>query len=260
MFLPIRDDNPHTVTPYVNYGLIIACVAVFWWQNGLSERAGELAVFAYGLIPGTLIGKVFLPEYVHRLPAPLTLFTHMFLHGGWMHLIGNMWFLWIFGDNIEASLGHMRYLAFYVICGLAAALGQIMLDPISEIPMIGASGAISGVLGAYLVLHPRANIKVFVLLIIFFTFWNLPAWIVLGFYFLMQLLSQAASTVGEPGVAFMAHIAGFVAGAGLIFFFRKPQVAVFQPPHSKAFTAETHRIGFRRRGVPDYDPNKGPWS
>ena len=126
--------------------------------------------------------------------------------------------------------------------------------------MIGASGAISGVLGAYLILHPRANIKVFVLLIIFFTFWNLPAWIVLGFYFLMQLLSQAGSTPGEPGVAFMAHIAGFVVGAGPVFFFRKPQVPVFQPPHSRAFATETHRVGFRRRGVPDYDPGKGPWS
>ena len=254
MLLPVRDDNPHTSTPYVNYALLASCVAVFFWQNSLDERMSELAVYAYGLVPGRLTGQVKFPNI--ETPAIFSLFTHMFMHGGWMHLIGNMWFLWIFGDNVEASLGHKRYLIFYIVCGLAAAAGQFMLSPGSDIPMVGASGAISGVLGAYLILHPRSNIKVFVLLIIFFTFWNLPAWIVLGFYFLMQLLSQAGSSPDQPGVAFMAHIAGFVAGAALVFFFRKPQVAVFQPAHSRPFA--TQRVGLRRR-IPDYDSRKGPW-
>ena len=262
MFLPIRDDNPHTVTPYVNYGLIAACVAVYAWQFSLDDRAGDLAVYALGLIPGTLFGTVLIDPAVHRLPAPLTIFTSMFVHGGLFHLLGNMLFLWIFGDNIEASLGHRRYLAFYLVCGLAAAVAQIMAAPSSEVPMIGASGAISGVLGAYLVLHPRANIKVFVLLIVFFTIWNLPAYIVLGFWFVGQLLSQAAVDAGEPGVAFMAHIGGFIAGAVLVIFFRKRDVQMFAPPASQPFAHERRPITLRRRGsVPDWDPNRrsGPW-
>ncbi len=255
MLLPIRDDNPHTTKPFVNYALIASCIAVFLWQNGLDEGASEFAAYAYGLVPGRISGQVKFPNI--EVPAIFTLVTHMFMHGGWMHLIGNMWFLWIFGDNVEASLGHKRYLIFYLACGLAAAEGQFSLNPASDIPMIGASGAISGVLGAYLILHPRSNIKVFVLLIIFFTFVNMPAWIVLGFYFLMQLWSEAGTTPDEPGVAFMAHIAGFVAGAAMVFFFRKPQVSVFQPAHSRPFATETHRVGFRRR-IPNVDRDS-PW-
>jgi membrane associated rhomboid family serine protease len=258
MLLPLRDDNPHTTTPVVNYALIAACVAVFLWQVGLDDRAEEIAVLAYGLIPGTLFGKVLVAPEVHRLPGVLTIFTSMFLHGGWLHLIGNMWFLWIFGDNVEASLGHRRYFLFYALCGLAAAVGQISLDPASEVPMIGASGAISGVLGAYLILHPRANVKVLVLLIIFITVVNLPAWIVLGFWFLGQLIGQAGTAAGEPGIAFMAHIGGFVAGMALVLFFRPRSVPIFQPPASRPFAVDTRRVGFRRR-VPDSD-SRGPWS
>jgi membrane associated rhomboid family serine protease len=256
MFLPLRDDNPRTVTPYVNYGIIAACVAVYFWQSGLSDRDGERAVYAYGLIPGALFGKVLVPHYVHRLPGLLTIFTSMFMHGGWLHLLGNMWFLWIFGHNVEDALGHRRYLVFYLLCGTAAAAAQIFSGPYSDMPMIGASGAISGVLGAYFVLTPRANVKVLVLLIIFFTVINMPAFIVLGFWFVMQLLSQAMSVPGEGGVAFAAHIGGFIAGAMLVFFFRRRAVAIFQPRSTPAFAMERRPI--MRRRIPDAG-RRGPW-
>lgn len=256
MFLPIRDDNPHTVTPFVTYGLIAACVAAFLWQLSLGE-GGEAAVAVFGLIPGHLFGTIAPNPNLPAIPAVLTLFTSMFLHGGWMHLLGNMLYLWIFGDNIEASLGHRRYLLFYLLCGLAAALAQGIAAPASGVPMIGASGAIAGVLGAYLVLHPRANIKVFVFLFIIITTINVPAFIVLGIWFAGQLLSSAATDAGAPGVAFMAHIGGFAAGAVLVFFFRRRGVEIFEPAHSRAFAVE--RRPLRRRGsVPD-SGRKGPW-
>lgn len=258
MFIPLRDDSPHRVTPYVNYGIILACVAVFFWQAGLSNRAGELAVWRFGMIPGTIFGNVLIDPRVHRLPAVATIFTSMFLHGGLFHLLGNMLYLWIFGANIEASVGHKRYLIFYLLCGFAAAVAQMFSMPSSEVPMIGASGAISGVLGAYFVLSPRANIKVLLVLIIFFTVINLPAFIVLGFWFIVQLLSQAGADPNEPGVAFMAHIGGFIAGAILVWFFRQRNVRVWAPAVSCAFA--TQRV--RRGSVPDFNPRsrKGPWS
>lgn len=262
MFLPFRDDNPHNITPVVNYTLIALCVAVFAWQFTLDERAGELAVYAYGLIPGELFGKVQIDPRIGRPDGWLTIFTSMFLHGGIMHLLGNMGYLWIFGDNVEASLGRARYLLFYLICGVAAAAAQIAAAPGSEVPMIGASGAISGVLGAYMVLHPRANIRVFVWLIIYISVWNLPAWVVLGLWFGGQLMSSASIDPGQPGVAFMAHIGGFVAGAVLVFFFKKPSVEVFEHAHTKAFQVQSRPIrrggSVPRAGWGD-DHRKGPW-
>lgn len=262
MFVPFRDDNPHTITPVVTYTIIGMCVAVFLWQFSLDARAEQIAVYAYGLIPGELFGKVQIDPRIGRPPGWMTIFTSMFLHGGWMHLIGNMAYLWIFGDNIEASLGRGRYIAFYLICGVFAAAAQIAVAPTSEVPMIGASGAISGVLGGYLVLHPRANIRVFVWLIIYISVWNLPAWIVLGFWFGGQLLSSMSVDPGEPGVAFMAHIGGFVAGAALVFFFKKPSVQVFEHPHTRPF--EVTKIPVRRGGsVPrsgwNDNQHRGPW-
>jgi membrane associated rhomboid family serine protease len=258
MFFPYGDDNPHTTTPYVNYGLIAACVLVFLWEASTGAKGQEAITYIYGLIPAHLFGSS-LPDPGLPAIAPwLTIFTSMFLHGGWMHLLGNMLYLWIFGDNIEHSLGHARYLAFYLLCGIAAAFAQSISAPGSEIPMVGASGAISGVLGAYLVLHPRANIKVFVFLIIITTI-NLPAFVVLGGWFVMQLLSSAQANAGEAGVAFLAHIGGFVAGAVMVFFFRRREIAVFQPAHSKAFAIA--RRPYRRGSVPDTGGNirRGPW-
>ena len=199
MFLPIRDDNPHTVTPFVNYTMLAICIVVYVWQFSLGAQAEQRAVLTYGFTPAYFFGPGAPAEFA-AIPATLTMFTSMFMHGGWMHLGGNMLYLWIFGDNIEASLGHGRYLAFYLLCGVAAALAQGFAAPGSDIPMVGASGAISGVLGAYLVLHPRSNIKVFVFLIII-TVINVPAFIVLGFWIVGQLVSSAAVDAGQPGVA-----------------------------------------------------------
>jgi membrane associated rhomboid family serine protease len=258
MFLPIRDDNPHTSTPFVNYGLIIACAAAFLWQLMLGE-GGNAAIASFGLIPARLFGAAQLPPHLDMIPAWATVFSSMFLHGGWMHFLGNMGYLWIFGDNVEASLGHKRYLVFYLLCGVAAALSQSLAAPGSQVPMIGASGAIAGVLGAYLVLHPRSNIKV----LIFFgiiTIINVPAFIVLGFWFGGQLLSSAAADPGAPGVAFLAHIGGFVAGAVLVFFFKKRNVRVFESAHSKPFAVDRRPIRAVARGsVPD-SGRRGPWS
>lgn len=258
MFLPIRDDNPHTVTPFVNYTMLAACILVFLWQFSLGEEAGQIAVLAYGFTPAYFFGAGVPPGEIPYVPSTLTIFTSMFMHGGWMHLAGNMLYLWIFGDNIEASLGHRRYLVFYIACGIAAALAQGFAAPGSAVPMVGASGAISGVLGAYLVLHPRANIKVFVLLIIYITVINVPAFIVLGFWIVGQLISSAAVNAGEPGVAFIAHIGGFVAGAILVFVFKKKGVPAFDAAHSRPFSMENRPIRLRRRGsVPN--SGEGPW-
>ena len=258
MFFPYGDDNPHTTRPFVNYALIAICVLVFLWEVSTGEKGQQAITYIFGLIPAHLFGNAMPDPGLPAIAPWMTIFTSMFLHGGWMHLIGNMVYLWIFGDNIEHSLGHVRYLVFYLVCGIAAAFAQSISAPTSVVPMVGASGAISGILGAYLVLHPRANIKVFVFMIIITTI-NLPAFIVLGGWFVMQLLSSAQANAGEAGVAFLAHIGGFVAGAVLIFFFRRRSVQVFQPAHSKAFAVECRPL--RRGSVPDAGgPRRGPWS
>jgi membrane associated rhomboid family serine protease len=147
----------------------------------------------------------------------------MFLHGGWLHLLGNMWFLWLFGNNVEASMGRGRYVAFYLLCGLGAALMQTFIEPSSPYPMVGASGAISGVMGAYVILYPRVRIHMLVVLVVFFTRISLPAWVMLGYWFALQLLSGAMTYgSGVGGVAFWAHVGGFLAGAALVGLFKRP--------------------------------------
>jgi membrane associated rhomboid family serine protease len=214
--IPLRDDNPVRGTPVVTIGIIAACVLVFGWQLTLSPYAAEAAVYQYGLLPGALFGRVQVEGAI--VPPALTVFSSMFLHGSVLHLAGNMLYLWIFGDNIEDRLGRVRYIAFYLLCGAIAALAQALPDMDSQIPMIGASGAISGVLGAYVVLYPRANVLVALpLFIVFYTF-RVPALLVLGFWFLGQLMSSVAASA-EGGVAFGAHVGGFVAGVVLIRLF-----------------------------------------
>jgi membrane associated rhomboid family serine protease len=174
----------------------------------------------FALIPHDLTRALAgVPNY--PLPANLlTIFTSMFLHGGWLHIIFNMWFLWIFGDNIEDYLGHFTYLIFYLLCGVAAAASQIALDPRSTIPTVGASGAIAGVMGAYVLLYPRAKVLTLVVLIVFFTFWWIPSWVFLGYWFLVQFLSASVSGhQANGGVAFGAHVGGFLTGLILIKVF-----------------------------------------
>jgi membrane associated rhomboid family serine protease len=225
---PIHDDNPTRITPYVTYVLLSACVLVFFWQISLGEAAQQ-AMYSFGVIPSVLFASKSLPVELEILPAWLTIFTSMFLHGGWMHLIGNMLYLWVFGNNVEDAMGHRRFIVFYLACGLLAALTQAVLNPDSEIPMIGASGAISGVLGAYLLLHPHARILVVIpIIIVIYTPWIAAYW-VLGFWFVLQLINSLTSASDVGGVAYGAHIGGFVAGMLLIPLFKYRHVALFSP-------------------------------
>lgn len=200
---PIRDHNPSGRRPYVTYLLIAANVAVFL-SYGLSLEEPQLSIFFYdwGLVPRFVSEGVALEGVV----------THMFLHGGIMHLLGNMLFLFIFGDNLEDALGHFGFTLFYLAAGLAAALMQYLSAPMSEIPMVGASGAIAGVMGGYLLLFPRARIDVLMIVVIFFRIFAIPAWIVLGVWFALQLFSGAITPIDGGGVAYWAHAGGFAAG------------------------------------------------
>ncbi len=241
---PLSDDNPrlHITTPYVNYGIIAVCALAFVWQVALGPAGEERSIVSLGMIPARLFGHGELPAELIVVPAWATIFTSMFLHGGWLHLGGNMLYLWIFGDNIEDSMGHFRYLVFYLLCGVAAALAQAYVNPASEVPMVGASGAISGVLGAYILLHPRATVRVFIFLGVFVTVAHIPALIVLGVWFLMQLFTGLATpTSAEGGVAVWAHVGGFVAGAILIMLFKKRWVEVLEKPRTPAFHVERRR-------------------
>jgi len=211
MIFPYKDDNPKVLVPYITYGIITLNILIFFFQFNTKiadPEAEAILIYTFGLIPAQF--------------SILTLFTSMFMHGGITHILGNMWFLWIFGDNVESTLGHARYILFYILCGLFAALCQVLVYPSSEIPMIGASGAIAGVLGLYMIRFPTARVHVFIFIIIFFTTIRVPAIIVLGFWFFNQLTSGLGSlgldTTG--GIAWFAHIGGFIAGIMLHQFFK----------------------------------------
>jgi membrane associated rhomboid family serine protease len=228
--IPLRDDNPSATLPVVTVTLIVLCALVFLWEISLSEPALHAAILAYGVTPATLFGATELPPDIHRIPPSLTVFTSMFLHGGWMHLIGNMLYLWIYGDNIEDAMGHTRFIVFYLLCGVAAVGAQGALDPTSTVPMIGASGAISGVLGAYLLLYPRARVLVLVPLGFYIRLFHLPAAFVLGLWFVLQLANTLLMQSQEGGgVAFAAHAGGFVAGMALVPLFKRRRVRLFAP-------------------------------
>ena len=179
-FLPLFDNNPTSRTPIISYLILISCVTVFLWQLGLSGYEERKAFFQLGIIPSVLLGTDELPINLALIPDWLTIFSSMFLHGGWLHLGSNMLYLWIFADNVEDSMGPFRFILFYALCGVGAGLCQAMIDPSSQIPIIGASGGIAGILGAYILLHPRATVRVFMLILIFVRIISLPAWLVLG--------------------------------------------------------------------------------
>ena len=210
--IPLRDVIPSRTTPVVTIGLIVANTLVFLFQVSLPRPELRMFVQEYGLIPA-------------QFSVP-TLVTSVFLHGGWLHFIGNMWYLWIFGDNVEDRMGHLRYLAFYLICGIVAGLGHVVIGPESYLPTIGASGAIAGVMGAYFVLYPRSRILTLIPIIVFIQIIEIPAVFFLAFWFIMQLFSGVGSLAGPNqagGVAFWAHIAGFVAGLALVRPFRRAE-------------------------------------
>ena len=215
MFFPYKDDNPRVLIPYVTYSLIAFNIFIFLYQFGMEfsdPEAAGIFIYTFGLIPADF--------------SIITMFTSMFLHGGIAHILGNMWFLWIFGDNVESTLGHVKYALFYLLCGVAAALCQVLMNPGSEIPMVGASGAIAGVLGLYMIRFPRARVHVFIFILIFFTTIRVPANIVLGFWFFNQL-TNGMGTLGldtTGGVAWFAHIGGFIAGIILNQAFKLIQI------------------------------------
>jgi membrane associated rhomboid family serine protease len=226
--IPIKDDNPSRLVPVVGYTLIGLCVLAFLWQVSLGPVRGQQIVYALGVIPALLLGDAQLPPEVALVSPWVSVLTSMFLHGGWMHLIGNMLYLWIFGDNVEDSMGHARFLAFYLLCGVAAVVAQALPEPASQVPMIGASGAISGVLGAYLLLFPHARVLVVIPLGFIMHPTRLPAAWVLLLWFGIQLLSNIMQEAGA-GVAFRAHIGGFIAGMLLIPVFKHRHVPLFSP-------------------------------
>jgi membrane associated rhomboid family serine protease len=210
--IPLRDENPLRSVPVVTWALLVSCVLVFLWQMSLGPPGFNRAVFALGVIPAVLFGHAHLPPEVALVPPGVTVLTSMFLHGSWLHLAGNMLYLWIFGDNVEDRLGRLRFLLFYLACGTAAVFAQALPEPETRVPMVGASGAISGVLGAYLLMFPRARVHVLVPLGFILKVVRLPAIWVLGLWFLVQLVSSLLAPAGEGGVAFRAHLGGFVAG------------------------------------------------
>jgi membrane associated rhomboid family serine protease len=222
---PIRDDNPTTVFPVMTLLLIGATGAVWWFVQGggLSYPVLMESICRYGAIPVEVTRSA--TDGVQG-PCPLgglgweAMLTSIFLHGGWMHLIGNMWFLWIFGNNVEEAVGPLRLLVFYVLIGVLAGGAQVLSTPDSPVPMVGASGAVSGIMGAYLILSPRARVDTLFFFFVFARVVSLPAWIMLGYWMLIQVLASAVTPEASGGVAYMAHIGGFAAGLILLPVFR----------------------------------------
>lgn len=239
---PLRDDNPQFLTPYVTYGLIAVNVCVWLVIQGLGfDPALSRSVCTLGLIPAELSGAVPagtalpLSDTTVCMLTPdwawLSLASYMFLHGSWLHIIFNMWFLWIFGNNVEDSMGHLRFFFFYLLCGLIAAGLQVVSDAQTTAPIVGASGAVGGVMGAYILLYPRVNVHFLIFLGFFVTTIAVPAFWMLAYWFILQVLGAVTSTSGESGVAFWAHVGGFVAGAALVTLFRKPELVARHPYH-----------------------------
>jgi membrane associated rhomboid family serine protease len=231
--IPLRDDNPKLGTAIATILIIGVNVAIWLFVQGFGTdpRLAE-SVCTLGAVPGELLGRVppgtavvLSPGHacmIEARPNWFTPLTSMFLHGSWFHIIGNMWFLWVFGDNVEDAMGPVRFVVFYVLCGLAAVAAQVLLTPTSPVPMVGASGAIGGVMGAYALLYPRAPVHLLVFLGFYVDRIAVPAFLMLGYWFVLQLLGGIPSLGGNGGgVAFFAHVGGFLAGIALVPLFRQ---------------------------------------
>jgi len=217
--IPLKDRIPRSTTPVVTVTLIVVNTLIFLYELTLPARLEPAFFMAYAMVPARLTHQLFAPHV--PLTVALTPFlTSMFLHGGWLHLIGNMWFLWVFGDNVEDRLGHLSYLLFYLVCGFGAGLAHVVMNLGSDVPSLGASGAISGVLGAYIVMFPRARVLTLVPLIVFWFTVDIPAFFILGYWFVIQFFSGLSSLgmrgAGGGGVAWWAHIGGFLLGVVLV--------------------------------------------
>lgn len=248
---PIRDHNPSERTPYVTYALMVVNVVVFLGYVGLFSDPRALAAF--------FDNWALIPAHVSQGQDLITLFTTMFMHGGFMHLAGNMLFLWIFGDNLEDEMGHAGYLLFYLASGLAAALTHVLAAPWSPVPTVGASGAIAGVMGGYLLLYPKARIDILFIFFFFFRIFAVPAWVMLGIWFGLQLVSGTGADANMGGVAYWAHAGGFVAGFVLTLpvWLRRGGLRYWtrhhgRPPHPEAeYDLTPTRVPrVRRRGAP----------
>jgi membrane associated rhomboid family serine protease len=253
MFFPYRDDNPRRHgPPAATLTIIGICTVVYLLvQLPLGPQEGQAYALSFGFIPAVFFGQAELPSEFARVPSTATLVTSMFSHGGLMHLVGNMWFLWLYGDNVEDAMGRTRYLLFFLICGIVGTIAHAALDPASRVPLIGASGAISGVIAAYLLIWPRANIRVFYWFFIFIGRINVPAFVVLGLWVAGQLFALPAAMQAQVGIAIAAHLGGFAAGLALTPFLKRRGVTLFQPPHSATFThSRTRTIRHRHGSVP----------
>jgi membrane associated rhomboid family serine protease len=221
--IPLRDDQPSFSTPFVNYFLIVLNVLVFVWELSVGHRALSSFMMEFGVVPHHTIAILTGHARGGLAEAIIPIFSSMFLHASFIHIAGNMLFLWIFGDNVEDYLGHFTYLVFYFLCGFAAGVTHILVNQGSRLPTVGASGAIAGVLGAYFILYPKARVLVWFPPIFFF---HVPAWLMLGYWFVVNFVSGTATAVAETsqssgGTAFWAHIGGFVAGVIMVNLFRE---------------------------------------
>ncbi len=249
---PISDDNPEPGQPLVTWAIIAVCVAVFLWEMSLPAGDADRAINQFGAVPAALFGS----SATGVTPAWATVFTSMFMHASLGHVGGNMLYLWIFGDNVELAMGRIRFLVFYLVCGVAAALAQALQAPESTIPLIGASGAISGVLGSYLLIQPFGRVRVLIMPLPFFVrVVTVPSLVVLGFWFVIQFLSGLSSDGAKGGVAFWAHIGGFIAGMVLTPIFKRRDVPLFRQGTPRIFDA---RRGNDRRDR-DESGHRGPW-
>ena len=249
MFLIINDRNPRKFvdTPYVTWGIIFVCVLIFIWQIGLSSREENLLVLTYGLVPRDL--------QQFEASALLGLITSQFLHAGFWHLAGNMWFLNTFGDNVEDSMGHSKFLAFYLIGGILAGLAHYFSASLSTIPLIGASGAISAVVGAYFLLHPRARVRVLILVFPIY----LSARFLIGGWFVFQLLAALGDSSSSGGVAFWAHVGGFIAGIILVKFFVRPETKIWPSKEEDEDLQSWLEYKGLKKTKPEVIRAQGPW-
>jgi membrane associated rhomboid family serine protease len=219
---PLRDKIPSKTFPFVTVGIIVINLVIFFYELSLGEQLNSL-FNTFSIIPARF-QNLFQQPANQILPVGFSLFSSVFLHGGWMHVIGNMWYLWIFGDNVEDSTGHFRFLIFYLLCGILAGLTHILMNPASTVPTIGASGAIAGVMGAYFLLYPRSKILTLIFVFVFIQVIEIPAVFFLGFWILFQFISGSVSrglVESSGGVAWWAHIGGFLVGLALILLFKK---------------------------------------
>jgi membrane associated rhomboid family serine protease len=226
-FLPLFDDNKSLSTPFITIALIAICALIFIAQISGTSDDQRIFIYAYGAVPAVVTGREFLPPEIRTIPSWMSLISSTFLHGGWLHILGNMLFLWIYGDNVEDNMGRFRFAVFYLICGAVASLTHVMIDPSSTTPLVGASGAIAGVMAAYLMMFPRARIRVIMIILIFIRFTYFPAFAVIGIWAVLQVIAVPQSLSSDGGgVAYFAHIGGFIAGLALTPLFKKRGVTL----------------------------------